>query len=98
MASKPTRGTLVLDDDGLHLPGSVAGRDGGFVLRTPAMTQDVRSLSPGQNVWSLVGAADFGMDEDEAHNPHLLPDRVSLKVYGEDATLWAVDDQTGGDA
>ena len=96
MATKPVRGTLVVDEDGLHLPGSVRGREGGFVLRTPAMTQDVRSLSPGQSVWPLVGAEDFQLDEDEAHNPSLCPDRVSLKVYGEDATLWTVNVRDGG--
>lgn len=91
------RGSLVLDDRGLHLPGSVAGREGGFVIRTPASTHDVRSLSPGVNVWPMVSAREWEVTEDEAANPDLLPDRVRLKVYGEDATTWAVSDQTGGE-
>lgn len=84
------RGSLVLDEDGLHLPGSVAGREGGFVVRTPATTHDVRSLSPGVSVWPLVDPAEWEIAEAEASNPDLLPDRVRLKVYGEEATEWTV--------
>lgn len=84
------RGVLQLDEDGLHLPGSVAGETDGFVVRTPAQTQDIPRIDPGQNVWPLVTEADFQVPPEDAQNPDLCPDRVRLKKYGEEATEWKV--------
>lgn len=90
-----TRGVLQVDEDGLHLPGSVLNREGKFVIRTPTVTIDVPSMKDGVAKFSPVRPEMFGedVDEDRIHPPnrHLYPDHVSIKVYGEDEVAWRVE-------
>lgn len=93
-----TRGVLRVDEDGLHLPGSVLNREGKFVIRTPTITIDVPSMSPGVAKYPMVTPEMFGdaIEPADVHDPnrHLYPDRVSIKVYGEDEVAWKVDAAT----
>lgn len=98
----PTKGVLQVDEDGLHLPGSVLNREGKFVIRTPTVTIDVPSLSPGVAKFPAVRPEMFGedrLDVDDIHPPnrYLYPDHVSIKVYGEDEVAWKVEVAEGGE-
>lgn len=89
-----TRGVLQVDEDDLHLPGSVLNREGEFVIRTPTVTIDVPSLSPGVAKFPAVSPEMFGdaIEPEDVHGPnrYLYPDHVSIKRYGEDEVAWKV--------
>lgn len=93
-----TRGVLRVDEDGLHLPGSILNQEGKYVIRTPTITIDVPSLSPGVAKFPAVSPEMFGdaIDVDDVHPPnrHLFPDHVSIKPYGEREVAWKVDAET----
>lgn len=85
---------LTVDDvDGLELPESYCTHTGNLVVRTPTST--VQWFSSGDDpvgpYFESVRPHHFDADSDDLRNSHLLPDKVSLKKYGEDAEVFAVD-------
>lgn len=84
---------LEVTEDGLELPAEVQDAEK-VVIRTPFDTLDLQSgfqmmISDGR--FPLVTPEMFDGDEEDARNESLLPNLVSIKVYGEDAETYPVE-------
>ena len=79
--------------DGLELPEGYTGHEGHLVVRTPTSTVQIMQSGGGALGQYLGSINQRHFDEDayDLRNPELLPDKVSLKKYGEDAEVFAVD-------
>lgn len=77
---------LALDEDGLELPAEYGDHDG-IVVRTPAFTVEVQVCDGPQSPLGIIRPRHFEVGQ----NPDLAPNKVSLKKYGEDAEVFAVD-------
>lgn len=75
-------GEVVLqDEDGFFkLPRKYANARK-FVIRTPATTSNIPSGDPIETFW---------FDPRPDKNPELAPDKVSLKLYGEEPEIYRV--------
>lgn len=83
--------------DGLHLPDDYIGHDGGLVVRLPVgITIDFKLREWGAHV-GIVQPRHFG-ETSEGRNDHLDAFEVSLKKYGEDPDVYAVDVDEEGSA
>lgn len=80
----------VTDADGLRLPGSYIGHDGGLVARMPnGGTIDFKPRQWSYAVGNVV-PRHFGEVNEDGPNTHLGPYQVSLKKYGEEAEVFEV--------
>lgn len=85
MTSDDVVGTVeVVDEDGtFEVPERYRDADG-LVIRDPSKTvQFTKGFPTGKTEWYYDPRVD--------RNPSLKPDRVSFKVYGEDAEVWRVE-------
>ena len=83
MTEEDVAGTVVIqsEDGFFKLPRRYANADA-IVYRDPSKTVDMPSGSPIEH---------FYFDPREDINPDLSPDRISLKVYGEDPEVYRVE-------
>lgn len=97
-------GSVPMTEDGVYIPERLRETDGQVVIRTPRTTIQHFSLPQLGPTYAMVRQDHFGpvesfdRGEDSLRNPHLVPNRMSVKHEGEDpvilevAPLW-----TGGD-
>jgi hypothetical protein len=83
---------LTVDNNGLEIPQQFQSADS-VVIRTPRQTTNIRSGFSGlvqDNRYALVSPEDFDVDEENAENPNLQPNQVSLKEHEEDEERYTV--------
>lgn len=88
-------GTLELEDGKLYLPDRYAEANQ-IVVRQRSITQDWRS-KPVVIDFTTWSSDDNRCSDDEAENPNLRQNEVSLKIYGEKAELFKVEGIGEGD-
>lgn len=88
--------TIILTEDGLHIPEEVREYGSQLVIRTPRCTIQHFGDNSKDPFYPLVDAGDFGPVDEfrDPKNPELAPDSVSFKPQGEPALKYTVDIQT----
>jgi hypothetical protein len=87
-------GTLVLDDDGLHLPDWLVGYVGTFTVETPSITMRPTTTDRGlSEVSSILGA----YPDDGDWNDHLEAGQIGLSTPGHEERIYDLDDQRSDD-
>jgi len=88
----------VSEDLGLWIPPEFREFEQQLVIRTPRATIQHFGSTPMDAYYGMVDASHFGevptrLDTvgNPNQNPHLRPNRVSLKPQGEEATVFEVD-------
>lgn len=89
MTEDDVAGTLRLTDDDGHfdLPDRYAEARQ-MVIRTPAITANMPSCGMIEEFW---------FDPRPDRNPELAPDKVSLKIYGEDPEIYRIENPERAD-
>lgn len=84
--------SLTLSEEGLELPEAFQDVDGQLVIRTPRSTIQHFAGGVEGDHYPLIDESHFG-DADSftnPQNPNLAPNTVSLKVEGEDAETYTI--------
>lgn len=81
----------VYERDGLALPESYIGYEGGLVVRTPCGGTTVLTPREFGGLLTDVRPRHFGEVDRLSTNGHLAPDYVQLKKYGEAPEVYRVD-------
>lgn len=86
-------GMLKHDGEMLHLPDEYVEYGGGVVIRTPTATVDAESFPFDSVGGTFPFAREHWASRDDdtvLNNPSLAPDKVSIKRYGEEPTIYTV--------
>lgn len=83
MTEDEVAGTVeVKDEDGTFALPTKYAEAGAIVFRDPSKTVNMTQGAPTGEMW---------FDPRPDQNPHLAPDRITLKVHGEDAETFRVE-------
>lgn len=87
-------GPLIVSSEGLWIPPAFRDFETQIVIRTPKVTIQHYGSGDGSvgPFYGMIDATHFGLEPngDKTKNPELAPDRVSLKLQGEEAEEFGV--------